>query len=455
MALFTVTNLNDSGADSLRQAVLDANASPGADEIEFGSLSGILSLTSGELEITDSLSITGPGANLLSLSGNNLSRIFFLNRAETVSIEGLTLTGGNTIDEGGAIFNLFGDLTLSETVISGNTAGDDGGALHNAYGYVTIIDSTISGNTAGDDGGAISNNASRYDGFVSIIDSMISGNTAGDDGGAISNDDGIIEILGSVLSDNEAIDDDGGAINNDGGSVSIQESTLSGNIAGDDGGVIENTGVLYIFDSTLSENTAGGVGGAIDNDNGFLFLINSTISGNSAALEGGGIYNYNYSRADLFNGTISDNSAASGGGIFNSYNSFDPSNSGEFNITNTIIANSTGGDCVNNGTISGNANNLIEDGSCNPFLSGDPNLGPLQDNGGPTFTHALLPGSIAIDAGDNNFIPFTTDQRGVGFDRIVNGTVDIGAFEAVPEPSALFGILTLGIVAIAARWRRR
>jgi hypothetical protein len=100
---------------------------------------------------------------------------------------------------------------------------------------------------------------------------------------------------------------------------------------------------------------------------------------------------------------------------------------------------------------------LIEDDSCDPFLSGDPNLGPLQDNGGPTFTQALLPGSIAIDAGDNNFIPSFYDQRGPGFDRIVNGAVDIGAFEVqgVPEPSALFGILTLGIAAIATRWRRR
>ncbi|GFE68524.1 hypothetical protein CFPU101_11340 [Chroococcus sp. FPU101] len=145
--------------------------------------------------------------------------------------------------------------------------------------------------------------------------------------------------------------------------------------------------------------------------------------------------------------------ANDGGGVFNR---------GTLNLANTIIANSTGGDCATFG-LDTNVNNLIEDGSCDPTLSGNPNLGPLQDNGGPTFTQALLPGSIAIDAGSNAAIPpgITTDQRGAGFSRIVNGTVDIGAYEAspnvppVPEPSSLFGILTLGLVAIGSLRRRR
>ena len=119
------------------------------------------------------------------------------------------------------------------------------------------------------------------------------------------------------------------------------------------------------------------------------------------------------------------------------------------------------------GSIDTNINNLIEDGSCNPLLSGDPNLGPLQDNGGPTETQALLSGSIAIDAGDNaGAAGLMFDQRDPGFDRIVNGTVDIGAFEvqsqpppiSVPEPSSLMGLVAFGIGTLAIskrRWKHR
>jgi hypothetical protein len=110
------------------------------------------------------------------------------------------------------------------------------------------------------------------------------------------------------------------------------------------------------------------------------------------------------------------------------------------------------------GDIYDNVNNLIEDGSCNPLFVGNPNLGPLIFNGGLSFTQALLPGSIAINAGDNLSVPpfITTDQRGFGFPRISDNKVDIGAFEAqdVPEPSGLMGLMILSIAGLY-RWRRR
>src|SRR5262249_14604934 len=132
----------------------------------------------------------------------------------------------------------------------------------------------------------------------------------------------------------------------------------------------------------------------------------------------------------LANCTLSGNSADNGGGIFNQPGS-------NLTLNNSIVANSPkGGDIVNQGRLSG-SNKLVEDGSGLPgWLSGDPGLGELKDNGGPTWTHALLPGSRAIDAGDNTLVPtgVTTDQR--GRDRFANGLTDLGAFEFWPAELA-------------------
>jgi hypothetical protein len=160
-----------------------------------------------------------------------------------------------------------------------------------------------------------------------------------------------------------------------------------------------------------------GLGGGIDNSGGTLTITNSTISGNSAT---GGL-------------------SAFGGGI-------DHQNGGTLNLNNSIVGNNTansGPDIY--GTVSSGDYNLVENTS-DTTLSGthnitgvDPMLGPLQDNGGPTFTHELLTGSPAIDAGDPSFTPPPDyDQRGTGYPRVVNGRIDISAFEVqatvCPQP---------------------
>lgn len=213
---------------------------------------------------------------------------------------------------------------------------------------------------------------------------------------------------------------DGNYASNDGGgiahfgynvSLAIQNSTLSNNVSGYDGGGISNSGNLKLYNSTLSGNSASQTGGAISTYYGVLEFYNSTISGNSASRTGGG------------------------GGIYSNY--------GRYAWRNTIISNNVNGDCVtNNGIPADNINNLIEDGSCGAYISGDPMLGPLADNGGETLTHALLPGSPAIDAGDA-FTCRSVDQR--YFVRPVDGdgdgisTCDIGAYEydplATPMPT--------------------
>ncbi|MEG3438644.1 choice-of-anchor Q domain-containing protein [Pannus brasiliensis CCIBt3594] len=513
MSTFSVTNLFDTGAGSLRQAVLDANALGGADTIEFSSVSGTISLTSGHLEITDSLTINGPGAGLLSISGSDQSRVFYLNQAGDVSIDGLTLTGGNA-KFGGGISNVRSNLTISNSVISGNTTTTTGGGIENYNGTVKILNSTISGNSSligggiynvgtldlrdstvsgnsADSGGGIytdgtatitnstvSGNSAASgggiynEGTATITNSTVSGNSSSNYGGGIANlntltitgstvsgntsvsgggvyNDGTMTITGSTLSGNTSAFG-GGGFNNPGSTLTITDSTLAGNIAFQYAGGLFNFAEVTITGSTLSGNTATRGAGGVFNY-GSATIINSTISGNTATAVnsvGGGVFNLLGVSLDLANSTLSDNAAAFGGGIFN-YN-------GTFNFANTIIANSvSGGDCISVGPIDTNINNLVEDGSCNPLLSGDPNLGPLQDNGGPTFTHALPATSIAVNAGNNAAIPpgITTDQRGVI--RIANGTVDIGAVESVPEPSAMMGVIVLGIAGICSWWRRR
>jgi hypothetical protein len=135
------------------------------------------------------------------------------------------------------------------------------------------------------------------------------------------------------------------------------------------------------------------------------------------------------------NTTINGNTAGAlrGGGLFN------PA-TGTVNLTNTIIAGSTaGGDCINGGNIGTNSHNLVQDGTCTPAVSGNPKLGPLQNNGGPTSTFALLQGSPAIDAGDDTVLgePFglITDQRGAA--RQVFAHVDIGAYENADTPRVI------------------
>jgi hypothetical protein len=171
-----------------------------------------------------------------------------------------------------------------------------------------------------------------------------------------------------------------------------------------------------ITGSTFSGNSALW-GGAIYNY-GFLGIINSTFSGNTATQEGGAIYNS--IELNILNSTFSGNAAPLGGaGIWN--------DGGNLLFSNTIIANSTAGcECANYGQISFNKNNLVEDMSCGADYSGDPSLGPLADNGGPTLTHALLPGSSAIDLGDSSLCQLF-DQRGVK--RPQGAGCDIGAYE--------------------------
>ena len=423
---------------SLREAIEDLDAS----HVQFSSdlLYEEIRLTMGALAISSDVQIVGHGTEYLSIHGNHQTNVFSLTSGIS-AISHLTITGGSSTD-GGAINNA-ATLTVSDVMFIDNSASSQGGVIYNNLGNLTVTDSQFFDNSAGYKGGVIcqyggtSNIAS-----LTIANSLFTNNSADQSGGVIAVNYGAMEISGSTFSENSAVRD-GGVIS--GFCIaSITKSTFSDNSSGAKGGVIYNgSRMMTIVDSTFSGNSASD-GGAIYNSSG-LTLINSTLSGNSASATGGAIFN-DY-RLILTNSTFTDNSANDGGGI---YNEDIHSN---VTLNNSIIAanEATNGPDINvlEGQLSG-AHNLIGDGTGQTLLVNgvdgnlvgrhylpiDPMLGPLQDNGGPTLTHAPLAGSPLIDAGDDSLAinhlewSFVTDQR--SFQRNF-GTIDIGAVEFQPE----------------------
>lgn len=414
-ATFTVTNTNDSGAGSLRQAITDANTAAGADTIVFDAsfnTARTIGLAGTVLSIggNDALTITGPAANLLTVSGNNVSRVFQIESGiGQVTISGMTITGGNgttgtSPGRGGAILNS-GNLTLTSVVVTRNTASLFGGGI-SSNGNLTINNSTISNNNSDNQGGGI-----LFEGgsttTLNITNSTVSGNTTRDAGGGLAAGFNTVNITGSTFSNNS------------------NSQTFGG------GGISFNGVTATVSNSTISGNTAAGQGGGAIRyaDGGTLTLTNTTIANNTTPAAGGGIL--------LFTGTI--------------------------NLRNSILANSNGNGGspdIAGSAVNSQGYNLIRStmganitGDTATNITGlDPQLAPLANNGGPTFTHALTVGSPAIDKGESSGA--TADQRGVArpsnnasIPNAADGA-DIGAFEVqVPTAAAV----TIGGRVLAGR----
>jgi hypothetical protein len=198
-----VTNTNDRGPGSLRQALVDVND---GDTIDATEVSGTITLTSGQLLVDTSVTINGAGADVLALDGNATSRLFQTATGETVSISGLTIGNGQG-GEGGAILNAdTATLTIINSTLSGNTAGLGGGVFNS--GTLTIINSTFSSNMASE-GGGIYNSGS---GTLTISNSTFSGNAASETGGGVFNI-GTLQLANSTVSDNSAPFLAGGVLN--------------------------------------------------------------------------------------------------------------------------------------------------------------------------------------------------------------------------------------------------
>ena len=437
--IITVTNTNDNGPGSLRQALADAND---GDTIEFA-VTGTIGLTSGELVVDKSLTISGPGADSLAVNGSAKSRVFYVGPDAILTISQLSITNGNaTTDFGGGIYNDQSTLTLNNCELTGNSA-DFGGGIYTAGslsgGATVILNNSTCNYNAAIEGAAIFNAGDQSGAEVTLNNCSFSGNSASNPGGGIYN----FGEMGDAT-------------------VTLNNSTFSGNSAGNngngDGGGIYNDGTagnatLMISDCTFSGNsTSGGGGGGIASFGGgfgsaTLTVSNSTFSGNSSIVVGGAIYNDGENGSatlTIGNSTFAGNVAdAAGDSIYDE----GENGSAPVSFTNTIFKASNSGNFFNNGgTITSLGYNLSNDDGSG-FLTGpgdqintDPILGPLQDNGGPTLTHALSKGSPAIDAGDPGFTPPPFfDQRGAGFERVVNGFIDIGSFEvqtgATPTPT--------------------
>jgi len=478
------------------------------------SCSGTITLTA-EIVIAADTTIDGSGQDV-TISGNNAVRVFTVNSGVTFNLDTLTVSNGNANIGGGIFVDDNATLTVSDSVFSGNTAsgwggGVYGGAIHNR-GALTVSGSTFSDSSAGDGGGiynaggavilndsTFTDNSARWYlgggiynhwGSMTVEGCTFSGNTSYYGAGIQNGDGGWLTIRNSTFFDNIAYPSGGagGAIANE-NMLTVSDSTFSGNTAWDGGGIRNYAGVLTVSGSTFSGNSAGQLAGGIYGGSaltatnctfvgnnagelgggilgGPMIVTNSTFSGNRA-YAGGGIYSWGN---DLIvtNSTFSGNRANEGGGIYQA--SF-----GAGTLKNTIIANSSMGDNCSGLFVNGGGNLSYPDTSC-PGINADPMLGPLQDNGGPTWTMALGEGSAALDAGDDVICAAppvnNLDQRGVTRPQGIH--CDIGAFEQIQEPSAvsvsalraqslpgtitpamIAGLLLLVLVAVGVRRRQR
>ncbi|QEH34974.1 putative outer membrane protein pmp20 precursor [Aquisphaera giovannonii] len=445
LSTFTVTSTLDDGSDgTLRWAIAQAN-SGGDNTIDFDA--GVfatpqtITLNGNQLELSDTSgteTITGPAAGV-TVNGNNANGVFQVDRGVTASISNLTITGGNSFFAAGGLYNQ-GTITLTGCTFSDNTGFFAPGALYND-GTATLTDCAITGSTATFSNGGVTsfgtitmtrcsftgNSGGLYlnNGTVTLTDCTVSGNgrTGVHMRRAVS-----ATVTGCTISGSSG---DGLYIGY--GPATVTDCTVSGNSGTGvvDRGRGSSVGRATLTNCTISGNSHGGL------DNGystFATLTNCTISGNSSGDNGGGVYNDG--NATLTGCTISGNSSGrNGGGLATS-------NYGATTLSNTIIAGNTAGTGPDvAGVVASPGNNLIgeADGSSGwvgTDLTGtvaaplNPVLAPLGDYGGPTRTMALLPGSPAIGAGSNALIPdgVTTDQRGLP--RVVDGVVDIGAFES-------------------------
>ena len=258
-ATFNVTTTADAGAGILRQAILDANAAAGADTITFQAGLGTIGLTTGELDITDDLTITDPEGDV-TVDAGGTSRIFYITAAGAVTITGLTLDSGSTTGRGGAVASFETDLTITGSTISGSSS-DWGGGVFAEEGAVTITDTTFSDNSSDGYGGGLG----VYEGSATITGSTFTGNVAYDHGGGASFDNiTSVTVTDSTFTDNTSDDGYGGGLwAYDGESLTVTGSTFTGNGADGDGGGFgaEEIETVTVTDSTFTGNDAYSDGG--------------------------------------------------------------------------------------------------------------------------------------------------------------------------------------------------
>lgn len=447
---YLVSNTNDAGGGSLRQAITDANTAPGADEIIFdaGGVFGsaqTISLLSALPQITNAggaLTITGTGAANLNVRrdpGAATNFRIFDSTTTSLTMTGLTISGGNVTGTGGGLQSNASSAVINLTGVTfkSNSATGNGGALYvtTANSNVTLDGTKFTANSSGSNGGAVFMNTGT---FLTVKNSAMSGNIASADGGALYFFSG-----GSLVVDNSTLS------GNRAGSASVGGGALyffGAATAAPPAGYTANT--LIVSNSSITNNTSALAGGAfvLPSFTGTLQVINSTLTGNTASTSGGAIaITSGAGSLAVIDSTIVGNTASAtaantgGGGIART-----STTAGTVNIANSIVSNNTninGPDILSSSVTTTNVNFSAVGSSTGWTASGTSGnnlapgtnllLTPLGNFGGSTRTIAPLPGSPVLDAGSDALVPvgFTLDQRGGSFVRNA-GTVDIGAVES-------------------------
>ena len=520
-AVIDVSSLANSGPGTLRQAILDANATPGQDRIEF-SVTGTITLGSNLPNITGGVEIVGPGPGSLTVDGGGTNRTFFVDTVTSgsVLIEGLSVT--HSVRSGLTFYHSTVPITMRDLVVTDNNSVSNGAGIELYHDSTTILldGVTITGNAALNSGGGLYACTHEPGMTLTIVDSRIANNHAADGGGGllVSSADAVT-IRNTEISDNTA-NYGGGVSIRFSDDVTIDGSTMSGNAGVNGGGILLTHAPVSITASTFSGNSATHLGGGI----GAIGYVNvdvvaSTIANNPGVYYGGGLAGYDNVVVTLENSTVSSNSSRDGGAIaLGTSTSLVMTQStvtgnqattgpspvggvvmeggaapgsvgglgshgatvdqgttpwgiakaptdarvhgqtatfGTASLTGTIVAGNGGADLAALSSILPVAAThaligtttygvVVTDlgGSRVGVTAEQLALGPLADNGGPTLTHALLPGSVAIDAASATVPLFPGnqwDQRGPGHARVENGLADVGAFEVqVPEPEPNF-----------------
>jgi len=324
-----------------------------------------------QAEIVIDNSVILDGEGKLTVDGNTGHRVFSVAAGVAATLMNVTVTGGADVLVGGGILNE-GTLMLTGSTITGNTANRGGGVANQSTGTLTVTNCTVSENTGGAFAGGLRNV-------------------------------GLAEVFDTTVSNNTATQNSGGVANRPGATMTLIRTTVEGNIAGVTSGGLGNNGTLTVINTTVSGNEAGETGGGITN-NGTLTLVSTTVSGNAAPVGGANILN---------GGAVSARNVIIDG-----------------QCQGPPLIDSLGGNIESPGNTCFTSHPADQVSLPTPLLL----LGPLQDNGGPTQTHALLPGSVAVDwipgpeCVDAEGAPLTTDQRGFPRDSMC----DVGAFEVQP-----------------------
>lgn len=421
-AVYIVTNSDNGGAGSLRAAIDAANSTADDDIINFNipgcenggctiAFAGLFGTAVLQIQQAGKLTIANnPGANNISISGNDIDRVFQLSSGADLTLIGITVTDGNSDHAvipnigGGGIYNNGGAVTLINSVIANNHSGAGGAGIDTTDGTLTLTNSTISNNTAGNGPAGIGSTGTT----INITNSFVTGNTSATTGGGLAYAAGNVSITGSVFSHNRATAGGGILVGGESetATLTVTGSTINNNVAASGAGIYNGAGTVTITGSTIDSNTydeESGFGGGIYTNGGTLSLINSTVSRNHAGIIGGGIANLG--EIAIVNSSIVRNVAASNtaGGIFNA---------SVMSARNSIIAENVGKDNPDiNSSAAGftsKGNNLIGStlGSDVAWLPSDiidqpARLGPVGNYGGKVPTAALTNLSPAINNGND------------------------------------------------------